>query len=125
MRFLVRFLVNALAIWLCTLLVTGITVPPATTTAMRLVDLAVVALVFTLVNSLVRPIVNLLSLPLYILTLGLFWFVVNALMLLLTGWIARLTGFGLYVDGFWTAVIGGLIIAVISWVLHLLIPGKR
>ena len=80
---------------------------------------------FTLVNLVVRPVVALLSLPFYILTLGLFFLVVNALMLLLTGWITSFTDYGLRVDGFWTAVLGGLVIAIASWILHLVIPGER
>ncbi|WP_448073786.1 phage holin family protein [Georgenia yuyongxinii] len=125
MRFVVRFLVNAAAIWLSTLVVPGIALPQTGSTGALVVNLAVVAVVFTLVNMLVRPVVNLLSLPLYILTLGLFWIVVNALMLLLTGWISRFTDYGLEVDGFWTAVLGGLLIAVASWLLHLLVPGDH
>ncbi|MFH5821610.1 phage holin family protein [Georgenia sp. AZ-5] len=125
MRFVVRFLVNAAAIWLCTLLVPGVTLPAEASTGEKLLELAVVALVFTLVNMVVRPIVKLLSLPLYILTLGLFSLVVNALMLMLTGWITQLTEWGLYVDGFWTAVLGGIIIAIASWLLHLFIPGEH
>ncbi len=125
MRFLVRFLVNAAAIWLCTLLVPGISLPAEASTGEKLLDLAVVALVFSLVNMVVRPVVKLLSLPLYILTLGLFSLVVNALMLMLTGWITQLTEWGLYVDGFWTAVLGGIIIAIASWLLHLIIPGEH
>ncbi len=124
MRFVVRFLVNAAAIWLCTLLVPGITLPAEASTGTRLLSLAVVALVFTLVNMVVRPIVKLLSLPLYIITLGLFSLVVNALMLMLTGWITRFTEFGLYVDGFWTAVLGAIIFAIATWVLELLLPDR-
>ncbi|MPV38773.1 phage holin family protein [Georgenia subflava] len=125
MKFLVQLIVNGVAIWLCTLLVDGISLAPTSDTPMRLLELAVVAAVFTLVNLIVRPVVKLLSLPLYILTLGLFFLVVNALMLMLTGWITSFTDFGLTVDGFWTAVLGGLIIAVASWLLNLVIPGDR
>ncbi|MHB1065244.1 MAG: phage holin family protein [Georgenia sp.] len=125
MRFLVRFLVNGIAIWLSTLIVTGIALPASSTTGENVLGVAVVALVFTLVNMIVRPVVKLLSLPFYILTLGLFSLVVNALMLLLTGWLTGLTGFGLTVDGFWTAVLGGLIISIATWILHLVIPGDH
>ena len=70
----------------------------------------------------VRPIVRLLSLPLYVLTLGLFILVVNALMLLLTSWIADLLDVPFHVDGFWAAVLGGLVISFVSWALSLLLP---
>lgn len=125
MTFLVRFVVNGAAIWLCTLLLTGISLPATSSTGEKLLSIAVVALVFTLVNMVVRPVVKLLSLPFYILTLGLFSLVVNALMLLLTGWLTEFTGFGLEVDGFWNALLGGLIISIASWILRLVIPGDH
>lgn len=125
MRFIVRFLVDAAAIWLCTLIVPGITLPHTGSTGAFLVNLAVVALIFTLVNMIVRPIVVLLSLPLYILTLGLFFIVVNALMLLLTDWLSQFTSYGIDVEGFWTAVLGGFIIAIASWIIQLVLPGKQ
>jgi putative membrane protein len=87
--------------------------------------LIAVALVFGVVNAVVRPIANLLSLPLIILTLGLMIFVVNALMLLLTSWIAGQLGLGFHVDGFWTAVGGALIITVATWVLELVLRENR
>jgi putative membrane protein len=70
-------------------------------------------------------VVALLSLPLYILTLGLFFLVVNALMLMLTGWITSFTDYGLQVDGFWNALLGGLIIAIATWLVQLLVPGDQ
>lgn len=125
MKFVIRLLVNAAALWLCDWLFAGIELAPATSTGMTLLSLGMVALVFTLVNMLVRPVVKLLSLPLYVITLGLFFLVVNALMLMLTGWITSFTEFGLTVDGFGTAVVAGVVIAIVSWLLHLVIPGKR
>ncbi|MFC7403579.1 phage holin family protein [Georgenia alba] len=125
MRFVIRLLVNAAAIWLCDWLFGGIALAPSSSTGQMILSLAVVALVFTLVNMLVKPVVKVLSLPFYIITLGLFFLVVNALMLLLTGWITSFTNFGLSVDGFGTAVVAGVVIAVVSWLLHLVIPGKR
>lgn len=125
MRFLVQLLVNGAAIWFCAWLLDGIELAPSSSTGSMLLELAVVAAVFTLVNMFVRPVVALLSLPFYILTLGLFFLVVNALMLMLTGWITSFTGFGLQVDGFWNALVGGLIIAIATWVLQLLVPGDK
>ncbi|GAA4427336.1 phage holin family protein [Georgenia halophila] len=125
MKFVLRLVVNAAAIWLCDWLFTGIELEPTSSVGTTLLSLGVVALVFTLVNMLVRPVVKLLSLPLYIITLGLFFLVVNALMLMLTGWITGFTDFGMNVDGFGTAVVAGIVIAIISWLLHLVIPGKR
>jgi putative membrane protein len=125
MRFLVQLLVNAAAIWIADWLLEGISLAPTSSTGATLLELAVVAVVFTLVNLIVRPVVAVLSLPFYVLTLGLFFLVVNALMLMLTGWITSFTDYGLRVDGFWTAVLGGLVIAIASWILHLVIPGDR
>jgi putative membrane protein len=70
------------------------------------------------VNVIIRPIVLLFTLPLTILTLGLFTFVVNALMLILTSWIAQGMGLGFRVDGFVPALLGSLIISVVSFVLN-------
>ncbi|MEV5922602.1 phage holin family protein, partial [Streptomyces pseudogriseolus] len=81
-----------------------------------------VALIFGVVNFLVKPVVKLLSLPLLILTLGLFTLVVNALMLLLTSWLADQLDLSFHVEGFWTAVLGGLIISVVSWALNVVLP---
>ena len=84
-----------------------------------------IAVVFGVVNAIIRPIVTLLSLPFIVLTLGLLIFVINALMLMLTGWLSEQLGLGFSVDGFWTAVVGALIITVVSWGLALVLPGDR
>jgi putative membrane protein len=88
----------------------------------RAITLIVVALVFGIIIEFVRPIVAFLSIPLYLLTLGLFFFVVNALMLLLTSWLADKLDIGFHVSGFWTAVFGGIVISLISWWIGLLFP---
>jgi putative membrane protein len=119
MRLLLRIVVNVVAIWLATVLLSGITVVGGATTLERLGVLVVVALVFALVNAVVKPVVKLLSFPLYILTLGLFTLVVNALMLMLTAWVTEFTTWGLRVDGFGNAVVGALVISVVSIVLGL------
>lgn len=121
MRLIVRLLVNAVALWVATLVVDGVDVDTPSTRDEVLTILAVAA-VFAVVNVLVKPIVKLLSLPLYIITLGLFTLVVNALMLLLTSWIAGKLGIPFDVDGFWTAVLGALVISVVSWLLNVLLP---
>ena len=84
--------------------------------------LVFVALIFGLVNAIVAPIVKLLSLPFIILTLGLLIFVINALMLLLTEWLANQFDLGFHVDGFWTAVLGAIIITIATWALELVLP---
>ncbi|MFS0704333.1 phage holin family protein [Cellulomonas sp. 179-A 9B4 NHS] len=117
MGFVVRVLINGVAIWLATLLLPGLEVLGGGSTAGRIGVILLVALVFGLVNAIVKPIVALISLPLYILTLGLFTLVVNALMLMLTAWITERADWGLRVDNFGTAVVGALIVSVVSVVL--------
>ena len=81
----------------------------------KLIPLLGVALVLGIVSMVVRPLVTLLSLPLVILTVGLFLLVINALMLMLTGAIADALGVGFHVDGFWTALVGGIVITIVTW----------
>jgi len=79
--------------------------------------LLVVAVIFGLVNTFLRPVLRILTLPITILTLGLFLLVINALMLMLTGWLAEQVGLGFRVDGFWSAVGGALVVTVVTWAL--------
>lgn len=88
------------------------------TTEDQILTLALVALIFGGINAVVSPVLKLLSLPFIILTLGLFLLVINAAMLLLTSWIAGEIGLGFSVDGFWTAVLGALVITVASWFIE-------
>ena len=127
MRFVLRVLINGVAIWLATELLTGMHVKVSGSgfTGSTVGVLLLVAFVFGVVNAIVKPIVAVLSLPLYVLTLGLFTLVVNALMLMLTAWITSHASWGLQVDDFGTAVVGALIISVVSWVLSLVIGRRR
>ncbi|MEU3311436.1 phage holin family protein [Streptomyces sp. NPDC048387] len=123
-NFVVKTLANAGALAVAIWLLEGITLDDGSTLGRRTLTLILVALVFGLVNLIVKPVVQLLSFPLFILTLGLFTLVVNALMLLLTSWLAKQVDLSFHVDGFWTAVLGGLIISVVSWALNLALPDK-
>ncbi|UCN14924.1 phage holin family protein [Cellulomonas iranensis] len=125
MGFVARVLVNGVAIWLATVLLSGLEVVGGQTTAEKVGIILLIALVFGLVNAIVKPIVAVLSIPLYILTLGLFTLVVNALMLMLTAWITEQTSWGLRIDNFGTAVIGALIVSVVSFVLSGLTGSKH
>ncbi len=116
--------VNALALAAATWLLDGIRVTGASETE-RVVTLLLVAVIFGLVNAIVRPVVKLLSLPFIILTLGLLVLVINALMLLLTSWLSEQLGLGFHVEGFWTAVLGAIVVTVATWILELLLPGER
>ena len=113
MPFLLRLLINAAALWAAIQLVDGIEHRGSWW------SLLFVALVFGLLNASIKPLLKLLSLPIIILTLGLCLFVINALMLLMTGWVSGLFNLGFYVDGFWDAFLGGLIVTVISLVLSI------
>ncbi len=121
MKFIVWVVVNALALAVATWLLDGITLTGGSTED-RVVTLLLVALIFGVVNAVVRPVVKTLSLPFIILTLGLLIFVINALMLLLTSWISSQFGLGFDVDGFWTAVLGAVVVMVATWVLELVLP---
>ena len=125
MSFLIRLAINAAAIWLATVFLSGLTVVANEGAGSTVLVLLVVALVFGLVNAIVKPIVKLISFPLYLLTLGLFTLVVNALMLMLTGWLSEMTSYGLRVESFGTAVLGALIISIVSFLLSVVVPGAR
>lgn len=123
LRIVVRVLINALALWAAAWLLPGITLTETSggSTGNTTVDLVLaylfIGVVFGIVNALVRPVVRLLSLPLTVLTLGLFTVIINAGMLMLTAWLSQHTPVHFDVDSFfWTAVLGALIISVVSLV---------
>ncbi|MFD8978330.1 phage holin family protein [Streptomyces sp. NPDC059564] len=124
-NFVVKTLANAAALAVAVWLLSGITLDDGSSLGRRTLTLILVALVFGLVNLIVKPVVKLLSFPLFVLTLGLFTLVVNALMLMLTSWLAKQFDLSFHVDGFWTAVLGGLIISIVSWALNLALPDKN
>ena len=124
MRLIVRLLATAVALAVAAWLVDGISVGPGTDTE-RALTLLGVAVIFGLVNAIVRPILRLLTLPLVVLTLGLFLLVLNALMLLLTEWIAEQVDLAFQVDGFWSAVLGALIITVVSFLINIVLPDRN
>jgi putative membrane protein len=113
MRLILRWIISALALFVAAWLVPGIRVDEG-----GWVAYAVMAVVLGLVNALVRPVLKILSCPLIILTLGLFVLVINAVTLLLASSIAvNWLGIGFYVDGFWPALWGGIIVSVVTVVL--------
>ncbi|MEU0660037.1 phage holin family protein [Streptomyces lavendulocolor] len=124
MNFLVKTIANAAALAVAIWLLADITLT-GDSTGRKALTLVLVALVFGIVNALVKPVVKLLTLPLFILTLGLFTLVVNALMLLLTSWLADVLDLNFHVEGFWTAVLGGLIISVVSWAMDVVLPEDK
>jgi putative membrane protein len=119
-RFLVSLVANAIALWLTTLIVSGVKLHPFQDDAVGwVVSYLFVALIFGLVNGIVGTFVRILAFPLYILTLGLISLVVNALLLMLAAWFSQLFGFGLDIEdnNFWWAVLGALVLAILSAII--------
>ncbi|MFI7285364.1 phage holin family protein [Streptomyces anulatus] len=123
-NFVVKTIANAGALAVAIWLIGDITLEGGST-GRKALTLILVALIFGLVNFLVKPVVQLLTFPLFILTLGLITLVVNALMLMLTSWLADVFDLSFHVEGFWTAVLGGLIISVVSWALNVVLPEEN
>jgi putative membrane protein len=111
MRFLLRLVINAAALWVAVQIVPGITYSGDWAPFFG------VALVFGLVNAFIRPIVKLFTLPIIFLTLGLFALVVNGMMLSLTAYLSNKLGMHFQVDGCWTAILGALVISIVSALL--------
>jgi len=127
MSFLLKIVVNGVALWIASLLLDGIELAEDTTsTTTQLLTIGAVALVFGVLNAVIRPILLALSFPLLILTLGLFTFIVNAAMLALTSWLSGLMGLDFtVVDFFWDAVLGALIITIVSMILNAVLPDGK
>lgn len=124
MRFVIRILATAVALWVATLVVDGITV--TTTSAWDgAFTLLAVALIFGVVNAVLKPIIKIFGCLFYLLTLGLIAFVVNALLFLLTSWLAELLRLPFHVDGFWAAFWGAIIVSVVSWAINVIVPDRE
>ena len=116
---LIKWLINTIAIMLAIRFVPGITYTDS------LWGILLVGIIFGLVNTLIRPFIKLLTLPLLILSLGLFTFIINAMMLSLTSWISGQFSLGFHVEGFKPAFWGALIISLVSMVLSCLMPSEK
>ncbi|GMA21190.1 phage holin family protein [Arsenicicoccus piscis] len=122
--FAIKTVVNAIALGAAALVVSGIHLgEEANATSTRLLSMVLVAVVFGLVNAVLKPIVVFFSLPAIILTLGLFTWVVNALMLQVTSWLAGPLGLDFHVDHFfWDALLGSIVITLVAMILNVLLP---
>lgn len=120
---IVRVVVVAISLWIATLIVRGIDDESGSTGA-RVGTLLAVALIFGLVNAVLKPLIKVVGCPFYILTLGLIGLVVNALLFLLVGAIAGGLGLPFTVDGFGPAFVGAIVVGVVGFVLHLVIPDR-
>lgn len=118
MRFILRLLATAAALWVAVELIPGIVYDGG------VLGLIGVALVFGLVNAFIRPVLHLLTCPLMVLTLGLFVFVLNAFLLWLTAQLAQALGIPFDVVGFWSALLGAVLVSVVSTVLTLFVGAR-
>ena len=114
-KFIIRWAINAVALYLAVLIVPGINYNGEWTGILWL------ALIFGLLNALLRPLLKFLTCPLILLTLGLFTFLINAGMLMLTSNIGQSLGIGFTVDGFWQALLGSLVISFVSIIMTLIL----
>ncbi|MDN5754663.1 MAG: phage holin family protein [Arthrobacter sp.] len=133
LRFIVRVIVNAVALAAAAWIIPGISVGSSAASqatgndsAGTVVAYLFIGLIFGIVNAVVRPIISFLSVPITCLTLGLFAIVINAAMLLLTSWLSSYTPIGLHVDTFfWDAVLGSLIISIVSALIGWVVPDRH
>jgi putative membrane protein len=125
--FLLRAGLTGLALWIVTLIVPGMSFVGGDTTLARVGIIFVVAVIFGIVNAIIKPIVQILSIPLYILTLGLIHIVINALMLWITARITEsTTHWGLQINEFWwTAIWAAIVLSIVSWLLSLVWQPQR
>ena len=122
MGIIIRLLITAFSLWLATVLIDGIELT-TDSASKKVITLIVVAAIFGIVNAVLRPIIKVVGCGLYILTLGLLALVVNGLLFLLTSWIAGRFDLPFHVDHFWpSAVLGALLVGVVSWLLNMLVP---
>lgn len=124
MSFILRVLATAAAVWVAAWLLPGVTVDGSSTSETIVVLLAV-SVIFGLVNAVVKPLFSALSTCFIIVTFGLFLFVINALMLLLTSWIAGQLDLAFHVDGFWSALLGSIVISLVSGFINTVLGTKR
>ena len=123
MGIVIRIASTAVALWISTLVLSGITLD--TPSVLKKVGtLLAVAVIFGVVNAVIRPIVKAVGCAFYVLTLGLVALVVNGLLFLLTSWISGVLHLPFHVSGFLTAVLGALIVGVVSWVINAVVPDK-
>jgi putative membrane protein len=124
MKVLIHVLITAAALFVATAVVPGIQLLAASTVT-KVTTLVVVALIFGVVNAVLKPIVKTIGCLFYVLTLGLIGLVVNALLLLLTSWVAAKLSEPFHITGFWPAFWGAIIVGVVSWLLSITLGDRR
>lgn len=124
MEFIARLLATMAGLWVTTHVVSSISIESSSASETVIV-LAVVALVFTAVNSIIKPVVKTLTFPLYLLTFGLFAVVTNSLLFSLTGWLSTSLGFPMTTGGFWSCLAGAIITSVVSSIVSGILRDKK
>ncbi len=124
MSYLIRLVISAVAVWIATLLISGVQVT-AQSTGGKILTIVLIAVIFGIVNTILRPIIKTVGCAFYVLTLGLISLVVNGLLFWLVSWIAGGVGIPFHVENFWpSAVLGALIVGVVGWLLGIVVPDK-
>jgi len=122
MGIIIRLVITAVSLWIATLVIDGIRLDSDSVPG-KVGTLLAVAIIFGVINAVLRPIIKTVGCGLYVLTLGLISLVVNGLLFMLTSWIAGQFDLPFHVDDFWpSAVLGALIVGIVSWVLNMLVP---
>ena len=125
MEFVLRLIATMAGLWVSIRLVPSLEIAETASMTESLLVLAAIALVFTVVNSLVKPLVSFLAFPLYVLTFGLFAIVVNSAMFALTGWLSTSLGFPMTTGGFWSCLVGAVITSVVSSIVSGILRDKK
>lgn len=133
MQFILRLVITALALAVAVWVTPGAGITansPEVESALgpqgaTIAAYVVIALIVGIVNALIRPVLSFIAFPITCLTLGLFSLVINALMLMLTAWVSEFTPFQLSLDGFWSALLAALLVAVVSGILGLFVPSEE
>lgn len=125
-NFLVKIGINAVALWIAAIVVPGITLAQdSKSTGSKVLTIIIVAIVFGVINAVVKPIAHFFSFPLIVLTLGLFTFVVNAFMLQILSWLSDSLGLAFHIDDFfWAAILGALVVSFVSMLINMLLPDR-
>ena len=123
MKALIRVLVTAVALAVATVTVSGIQLRAGSTVS-KVLTLIVVALIFGIVNAVLKPIAKTVGCLFYVLTLGLIGLVVNGLLLLLTSWVAGKLSLPFHITGFWAAFWGAIIVGVVGWLLNMFVGDR-
>ena len=124
MDFIARLVATMAGLWVTVHVVPSISIE-ASSASQTVIVLAVVALVFTAVNSMIKPVVKTLAFPLYVLTFGLFALVTNSLLFALTGWLSTSLGFPMTTGGFWSCLAGAVITSVVSSIVSGLLRDRK